>query len=375
MQLKSFTIVILLSLFIFLLDAYADDSVKIKYQHYEDDKSIYYKDTDGVVSNRLLLSLKKFIRENTSISLDMDVDSVSSASARIDAVTSASQKAGEEDRIDGKAGITHTSGTSIYSAGVGMSRENNYNSDLVYASIGKEFNKRNTNVTFLISETRDEIESVRIGDGRDFPKSKDTSTIGLSLSQTLTPRTVAAIGYEFSSVDGYQAHPENIVNLSDTSEYTNEVHPESRERNATVIRINQYLTWKAALHADYRYYNDSWGVKSDTYGLKYYHYITEDLILRARYRYYSQGKADFYSASSESGTPYPTIDGKLRSFDSTLYGIKIIKDITGLVSGLGLAKVENASFNLKYDRYGQSGGDDNYGINADIVQAGVDLGF
>lgn len=358
----------------------AEDRFSIKYQHYEDDKSIYYKNTDGVKSDRWLVALTKLITEKTSLALNYGVDAISSASWKVDGVTSASRRAGEEDRHGGSLGVNHTIGTANLSAGFGLSRENNYNSDYVYASIGQEFNKRNTNVTLAISKAWDDIYSTKVGEPRDFPKGKETSTVGISLAQTLTPWTVAAIGHEYSTVDGYQAHPENVVLLSDAS-YADELHPDWRYRNASVIRVNQYLPWKGAIHADYRYYHDSWGIDSNTYGLKYYQYIFKDLIMRARYRYYSQGEADFYSENPTTADEFPTIDSKLRDFDSEMYGLKLIYNVTKLASKIGIKAAEKVSLDLKYDRYQQVDGITSAtsrggnGLKADIVQVGVGMEF
>jgi hypothetical protein len=360
----------------------AEDRFSIKYQHYEDDKSIYYEDTNGVISDRWLVALTKFITEKTSLALNYGVDAISSASWKIDGVTSATRRgrAGEEDRHSGSIGINHTVGTANISVTGGLSRENNYNSDYLAASIGKEFNKRNTNLTLSVSKAWDDVYSTKVGDPRDYPESKDTTTIGMSLAQTLTPWTVAAIGHEYTIVDGYQAHPENVVMLSDGT-FTDEIHPESRHRNASVLRINQYLPWKAAVHADYRYYTDSWGVDSHTYGLKYYQYLYDDLILRLRGRYYSQGAADFYSEDPSPSDRFPTIDGKLREFDSITYGAKMIYDITKLANKIGLKAAEKVNLDLKYDRYEQvdaitsATGKEGSGLKADIIQLGLGMEF
>lgn len=354
----------------------AEDSFNVKYQHYDDDKSLYYKDTKGTMSDQWLVSIAKTISEKTSLALSYGVDAVSSASWKIDGVTSASRRAGEEDRHNGSIGISRAFETANLSAGVGLSRENNYNSDYIYASISQDFNKKNTTAGLSVSRAWDEIYSTKTGDARDFPKDKDTSTIGLSLTQILTPWTIASIGHEYSIVNGYQAHPEDTVLLSDGS-YTDEVHPDSRFRNAGVLRVNQYLPWKGAVHVDYRYYHDSWGINSNTLGLKYYQYLYKDLILRARYRYYSQGASDFYTANPTPDDLYPTIDGKLRDFDSEMYGLKLIYDVTKIANKIGIKAAEKVKLDIKYDRYRQlngiTGGED--GLNANIVQVGLGMEF
>lgn len=360
--------------------ALAEDRFSIKYQHYEDDKSIYYKNTAGVISDRWLISIAKAITEKTSLALNYGVDAISAASWKIDGVTSASRRAGEETRHSGSLGINQAIGKATLSAGVGVSREDNYNSNYANASIAQDFNKRNTTVALSVSKAWDEIYSTKIGDSRTFPMSKDTSTLGLTFTQVLTPWTIAAIGNEYTMVDGYQAHPENVVMLSDGT-FTDEKHPETRYRNASVLRVNQYLPWSSSVHADYRYYHDSWGIGSNTLDLKYYQYLTDDLVMRLHFREYSQDAANFFSDTPAPSDPYPTIDGKLRSFASQMYGFKIIYNATRLARKIGLDVSEKVSLDLKYDRYQQADAITSATkigkslLKADIVQVGMGMEF
>ena len=368
--------------FALCIGARAEDRFSIKYQRYEDDKSIYYKDTKGITSDRWLIAISKAITEKTSLALNYGVDAISSASWKIDAVTSASRRAGEETRYSGGLGINQIVGKATVSAGVGVSREDNYNSDYAYATIAQDLNKRNSTVALSVSKAWDGIYSTKIGESRAFPRSKDTSTVGLSFTQTITPWTIAAIGHEYTMAEGYQAHPENVVYLTNSS-YADEVHPETRYRNASVLRINQYLPWSAAIHADYRYYYDSWGVGSNTIGLKYYQYLTEDLILRLRGRFYTQGAADFYSSNPSPSDSYPSIDGKLREFDSLMYGVKLIYNATKVARKAGIAFGEKINLDLKWDGYQQADAitsatkvaGPSTGLKANIVQVGLGMEF
>ncbi|MBI4746192.1 MAG: DUF3570 domain-containing protein [Deltaproteobacteria bacterium] len=366
--------------------ARAEDRFSVKYQHYEDDKSIYYKDAKGVTSDRWLIAISKAITEKTSLALNYGVDAISSASWKVDGVTSATKRAGEETRYSGGLGLNHTIGTVNYSANLGLSRENNYNSNYLSASVAKDYNKRNTTVALSVSKAWDDIYSTKIGDSRTFPMSKDTSTVGLSFTQALTPWTIAAIGHEYTMAEGYQAHPENVVCLDCTSinrAYTDEVHPETRYRNASVLRINRYLPWRGALHADYRYYHDSWGVGSNTLGLKYYQYLSDDLVLRLRGRFYTQGAADFYFKNPSATDSYPTIDGKLREFDSLMYGVKLIYNATKAAGKAGIKVGEKINLDLKWDVYQQADAitsptkvaGPSTGLKASIVQVGLGMEF
>lgn len=83
-----------------------------------------------------------------------------------------------------------------------------------------------------------------------------------------------------------------------------ETHPVQRTRVAGFFKLNTYLqSLDAALWLDYRIYGDDWGVISHTIGAKLYQNVTDRLMIRYRYRFYSQSAAYFYSEN------YPLVNG------------------------------------------------------------------
>ena len=61
------------------------------------------------------------------------------------------------------------------------------------------------------------------------------------------------------------------------------------------IRLRYYLPWRAAVHAEYRQYADTWDIQADTFELGYTHPIESGWTFEGKFRSYSQTKADFYS--------------------------------------------------------------------------------
>ena len=55
-----------------------------------------------------------------------------------------------------------------------------------------------------------------------------------------------------------------------------------------------YLPYRASLKGEFRNYSDTWGIKGWNSEVGYVHPISDKLIVEAKYRYYTQTKADFY---------------------------------------------------------------------------------
>ena len=73
------------------------------------------------------------------------------------------------------------------------------------------------------------------------------------------------------------------------------MYPRTRTSDAGSVRLRYYLPWRAAIHAEYRQYGDTWDINADTFELGYTHPIELGWTFEGKLRSYSQTKADFYS--------------------------------------------------------------------------------
>jgi hypothetical protein len=55
------------------------------------------------------------------------------------------------------------------------------------------------------------------------------------------------------------------------------------------------MPYRAALHAEYRQYGDTWDIQADTFEIGYTHPIDLGWTFEGKFRTYSQTNADFYS--------------------------------------------------------------------------------
>lgn len=150
-----------------------------------------------------------------------------------------------------------------------------------------------------------------------------------------------------------------------------ERRPDTRNQWSLSNRLNQYFPGAdAALHADYRYYRDSWGIDAHTLDLSWHQNLPHAITLTPSLRYYSQSAADFYA-------PYflsPRADGHYSS-DFRLSGFG------ALSTGLNLRKLvaNGISLDLGIEYYshqgalklGGGGEDDFADFDAYIAQAGL----
>jgi hypothetical protein len=116
-----------------------------------------------------------------------------------------------------------------------------------------------------------------------------------------------------------------------------EVRPDLRNQFSISTRLNQYIPQaNAALHMDYRYYIDDWGIDSHTAELRWLQSLPWGLTVTPSLRYYSQSAADFFA-------PYflaPRADGNYSSdFRLSGYG--------ALSGGLTVTKQFNRGISLE----------------------------
>ena len=84
-----------------------------------------------------------------------------------------------------------------------------------------------------------------------------------------------------------------------------------------------YLPYRAALKAETRYYNDTFGISAVNGEIGYTHPIGERTILDFRYRFYTQTAADFYSDlfAFSNQQNFLARDKELSTFTSNTVGV------------------------------------------------------
>ena len=137
---------------------------------------------------------------------------------------------------------------------------------------------------------------------------KNVTNVLLGVSRIVSRRWLVAVNGTRTTENGYLTEPYKIVSIVNGSgvpvgELT-EKRPSTRDRNSVLFSSVYHFT-DDILHTSYRYYWDTWGIKSHTIDLKYRHDFDETTWLEPLLRYYRQSAANFYTAGVISGLPLP----------------------------------------------------------------------
>ncbi len=236
---------------------------------------------------------RKQIGASVSVSASYNVDSISGAS--IDVVTQASPYT--ETRREIGAGIDYLRNNTILSFNYTNSDENDYTANTFGLNISQEIFGGMTTVSMGYVRGFDEVGR---SDNPDFSADIDRHSWRLGLTQVVTRNLIAEIAFETISDEGFLNLPYRQVRYVDPDSATGfswepEVYPNTRTSNAVALRSRLHLPYRGAVQTDYRYYEDTWGIKAHSAEVGYTHGALDRWTFDVGYRYYRQSGADFFS--------------------------------------------------------------------------------
>jgi len=254
---------------------------------------LYHRyDGGGITIQGPSVLVRKKLGESYSVSGNYYVDAISSAS--IDVVTQASPY--KEKRTQYSLGTDLLHGKTTYSAGFITSTENDYDAQTAFASISQDLFGDLTTISFGYTRGWD---VVGMRDNPDFNEPTDRRNWTLGISQVLTRNMLMGLNVETSESEGFLNNPYRQVRYADPAEpqgysLQKERYPHTRTGNAAALQLKYYLPWRAALDGNYRYYDDTWGIRAHTARLGYTH-PWRSWTFDGHVRHYTQNAADFYS--------------------------------------------------------------------------------
>lgn len=206
-----------------------------------------------------------------------------------------------------------------------LSKENDYRS-LALGTDGTLdiFNKHTTLIGAVsfsndtLSPTDSSLSTARTAaDGRG----KQKFSVYEGVSQIINKYSVLQIGIGFDKLSGY---------LSDPYKFEDR-RPGKREQYTLAANYRHfYDVWDgAAIHADYRFYRDDWGINSQTLEAQWVQKVALWGInskVSPLIRYYQQTEADFYSLTrdddeSSSAPEFKSSDYRLSSYGAITLGV------------------------------------------------------
>ena len=215
--------------------------------------------------------------------------------------------------------------------GAGTSAEPDYNSS--FGNIGGrlDFNQKLTSVNFGASYTLSDTEAMLDHDAVPYIEKSTFGTLVQSLpngvklvrgskqdwsgnigvTQVLNKSALVEGNVSYTSSNGYMSNPYKTMSvlfvdptqtigaagqLNGTLLAFLEQRPEERQQWTENLRYVQHIdALDAALHLDYRFYHDDWGINAHTLSGDWIQPLGEGWSITPRVRYYSQNAADFYS--------------------------------------------------------------------------------
>ena len=345
----------------------------------EDRADVLYHRYEGggvTIDGPSLLVRKKFA-DQYSVSANYYVDMVSSAS--IDVVSTASPY--KEQRDQASLALDVLNGKTQYSVSVAGSDENDYTASTASFDVSQDLFGDLTTVSFGFSRGWDEVR--RRGD-RDFEEPVDRRSYRVGVTQVVTPSLMMNLAYETITDEGFLNNPYRSVRYLDPDSpagyaYQPEVYPRTRTSNAASLGARYFLPYRAAVHGEYRWFTDTWGIDAHTLRLGYTHPLGPRWLLEGGLRWYDQSAADFYADlfPREDAQNFLARDKELSTFTSLMLSLGASYELPPFGAGF----LQRSTVNLFYDRIryeyddfrdvtagGTPGAERLYGFDADVIR-------
>ncbi len=220
----------------------------------------------------------------------------------------------EDKRTDLNAEVRNYQDQGSTAGTIGLSTEDDFTSHNI--ALEKEFisGDRVDNWVAGFGFSYDEIEPVQSeGVQRVTRETRTFSSAFFSWTRVNSPTWQTQLGVFGGYYDGYLSDPYR----------TRDNRPQQRQQLALSARSRHYFGHlNAALHGNYRYYTDDWGLQAHTFELVWYQNISDRFQLSPLLRYYSQSQADFYNATdSADRIGYQSSDYRLSPYGAVSYGV------------------------------------------------------
>ncbi len=209
----------------------------------------------------------------------------------------------------------------ILTVGMSHSGENDYVSRAASLLATRSSENKNTTWTAGIAINRDQINPVN---QIVFNETKRSSEVLLGVTQVFTMNDIVQFNMGYYKGQGYFSDPYKIY----------DERPRDRTQQKFQTRWNHYFNdLNATSRLAYRYYTDSWGIRSHTLDAEWVQQIGNGWSAAPAVRYYSQTAAKFYVEVDPSILPFPpsppanakyfSEDQRMSAFGGLTLGMKL----------------------------------------------------
>ena len=351
-------------LLIFLLNIFCSNNVWAEVLPEERaDIGYHYYDGDGVEVDGVTMLVRKNFASKYSVYGGYHHDSISGASP--DVLAGASKY--EEDRDEFTIGGTYLRDNTLMDLSYTHSDEDDYESNMVSFDVSHEMFGAMTKMNIGASIGTDDVER---NDLDSFAEDLDRYLFRAGISQVLTKSFVMQFDYEATVEEGFLNNPYRFVFVNGVSLGSgSEEYPDTRTGQAYSLKGIKYWQHRASTSLGYRFYRDTWDIRSHTVDLNYSQYIGNQWVVDVYGRYYTQDEANFFSDNFSARLRYMARDKELSSFDNFAIGGRIRYDLFKDYKFLRTASLNLAVEYLDYDY------DDYSGIESVAETASLGSGY
>lgn len=254
----------------------------------------------------------------------------------------------EDTRKDVAVALKMAFDRNVLTLGAARSDEDDYESQAFSIGYAIETEDRLSTWSVSADVSNDDIDPVDAEIFQTRPATtqrKHSNSYLVSYSRIMNKQWLTKIALGMSRKTGYLSDPYKQVFV--VSALVADSRPEKRISRTLAVQNRIFIdSVDAALHIDYRFYDDDWDIQSNTFDIAWYQNLGAGFQLVPSIRLYEQSEAffykTFYTADRTDGN-YST-DYRLSEYGAVTYGLKITKAF------------ENWSLMLSAEKY-QSGGD------------------
>ncbi len=344
-------------------------------------------DGGGINISGPAVLVRKSITDSLSASAKYYVDTISSASIDVEVILGASRY--EEERVENSFTLDYLQHKTLISLGYTNSKENDFLADTISFSVSQDMFGDLTTVSMGYAYGSNKVG--KTGDP-SFSAESRFDNFSTSVSQILTKNLIVALAFDVTSDAGFLNNPYRKIRYIDPNDSNNfildsEVYPKTRTSTALAVRGRYFLPYHAALYAEYRLFQDSWGINSNNFEVGYTQPFAEHWKANLHVRNYSQSSASFYSdlfpyANAQN---FMARDKELSTYTNLSFGFGISYEFSGSETGF----IDKSSINFKYDMLNiiykdfrdarqtayASGSEPLYRLNANVMQLFFSLWF
>lgn len=224
-----------------------------------------------------------------------------------------------DERTEVSVGASYYLSQGTVSGVVGYSEENDYRAKYYAFSASRNFNDELTTLSIGYSYSSDNIFPTDADIfNRVTSESKNSKSGVVSISQIISQNSTFQLSLNISEQSGFLSDPYKLRDV--------------RPRDKTQIAVtNSYRHFfrdsNSALHVNYRYYHDDFGISSHTIDSSWHKNIGGTFRIVPNIRYYSQSAANFFTNIDDFMKPlneYQSSDYRLSSFGALSGGIDFV---------------------------------------------------